>query len=69
MRNPKDNWIGGLGWVLCTLAVFLSLGTMSVVGWACLVVVGVIPPIVYIALAGGPPITIAEVLYNAEKGR
>jgi hypothetical protein len=69
MTSPHNNWIGGLGWALCALATFLSLGSMSLVGWACLVVVGLVPPLVFAALAGGPPITVAEVLYNAEEGR
>jgi hypothetical protein len=69
MTRSQRITLAGVGWVLCATALFLSLGTRSLAGWSILAVAGFVPPLVYAALSGGPPITIAEVLYNAEAER
>ena len=54
---------------MCAAAFFVEFGSLSLVGWATFMVVGAAPPMMYVLLAGGPSITIAEVLYNAEKDK
>ncbi len=61
--------LSGIGWVLCATSLFLSAGSMSLISWAILAVIGFLPPLMYMALSGGPSVTIAEVLYNTEEGR
>jgi hypothetical protein len=61
--------LSGIGWVLCAISLFLSAGSMSLLSWAILSIIGFLPPLMYMALSGGPSITIAEVLYNSEEGR
>ena len=56
----------GVAWLVGASALFVWLGTPSLVGWAILGVSALVPPVVYAALSGGPPITIAEVLRDAE---
>jgi hypothetical protein len=56
----------GAAWMLGASVLFAWLGTVSPVGWAILAVSTLMPPVVYAALSGDPPITIAEVLRNAE---
>ena len=65
----RQNLIAGLGWSLLISAFFLEFGSMSLVGVTLWVVMAVVPPLVFAALSGEPPATIAEVLYNAEKNR
>jgi hypothetical protein len=65
--QSQRDLMGAVGWTLCAGAFFAEFGSMSLVGWATFVVVGVVPSIVFVLLAGDPPITIAEVLFNAEK--
>ena len=60
--------LGGVAWTVGALALFILVGSTSLAAWA-LLAVSLTPPMVYAALSGGPPITIAEVLYNAERGR
>jgi len=67
--QSQRNLMGALGWTLCVAAFFLEFGSMSLVGWATFMVVGAVPAMVYALLAGDPPITIAEVLYNAEQDK
>jgi hypothetical protein len=63
------NFAGAVGWTLCATAFFLEFGSMSLVGWATFMVVGAVPALMFVLLAGGPPITIAEVLFNAENDK
>jgi hypothetical protein len=56
----------GVASMLVASGLVVSLGPASLVGWAILAVSALAPPVVYAALSGGPPITIAEVLRNAE---
>jgi hypothetical protein len=53
-------------WALAAVALFFAIGTMSVLGVAILAV-GLLPPLVYLALSGGPTATIAEVLHDTEQ--
>jgi hypothetical protein len=56
----------GVAWLLGASVLFVWLGTPSLVGWALLAVSALVPPVVYAALSGEPPLTIAEVMRNAE---
>lgn len=69
MFHLHRNLVGGIGWSLCAMAFFAEFGSRSPAGWAMLAVVSVMPPLVYTSLAGGPPATVAQVLYDAENGR
>lgn len=69
MFQSQRNLMGAVGWMLCTAAFFAEFGSRSLVGWAAFTVVGAVPSIVFLLLAGDPPITIAEVLYNAEQDK
>jgi hypothetical protein len=64
--QSQRNLMGAVGWTLCAGAFFTEFGSPSLVGWTAFVVVGAAPAIVFVLLAGDPPITIAEVLFNAE---
>jgi hypothetical protein len=64
--QSQRNFVGVVGWTLCTTAFFVEFGSMSLVSWATFMVAGALPPLLVMRFAGGPPITIAEVLYNAE---
>jgi hypothetical protein len=66
MFRLPQNVVNGMGWTLCATAFFLEFGSMSLAGWACWLVVAAVPPLVYASLAVAPPITITEVLYEAE---
>jgi hypothetical protein len=59
----------GIAWMLTAIVLFLTVGTMSFLGLALLSVGGLVPPLVYAALSGGPTATIAEVLHDAEQGK
>jgi hypothetical protein len=65
----QRNFVGVVGWTLCTTAFFVEFGSMSLVSWATFMVAGVVPPLLFMRLAGGPPITIAEVLFNVENDK
>ena len=54
---------------MCAAAFFFEFGSMSLVGWATFMVVGAVPALMFVLLAGDPPITIAEVLFNAENDK
>jgi hypothetical protein len=59
----------GIAWMLTAVVLFLTVGTMSFLGLALLAVGGLVPPLVYLALSGGPTATMAEVLHDAEQGK
>ena len=59
----------GVAWALIAIALFFAVGTVSFLGLALLTVGGFVPPLVYAALSGGPPATIAEILHDTEQGR
>lgn len=69
MLQSERNLVGAVGWTLCAAAFFIEFGSMSLVGWATFMVVGALPPLMFVRLAGDPPITIAEVLFNAENDK
>jgi len=69
MTQSQRTTLAGLGWILCAAALFVSLGSPSLLGWAVFAVAGIVPPLVFGALAGGPPLTVAEILRNAEDRR
>jgi hypothetical protein len=54
---------------MCVSAFFLEFGSQTPAGWALWLVAALVPPVVYLSLAGGPPATIAEVLYRTEENR
>ena len=54
-------------WALAAVALFVAVGSMSLLGVAILAV-GLLPPFVYARLSGGPTATIAEVLHDTEQG-
>jgi hypothetical protein len=56
-----------LTWASAAVVLFFAIGTMSFLGFA-LLAVGLVPPLVYLALSGGPTSTIAEVLRDTERG-
>lgn len=67
---PPTRWSLSALWSSCALAIFMMLGSASVVSWMVLAVVAVIPPIVFLALWNdGPPPTIAEVIRATEEKR
>ena len=55
-----------VGWSMCISAFFLEFGWQTPGGWALCLVFALVPPLVYSALTGDPPVTIAEVLYRTE---
>ena len=59
----------GVAWALIATALFAAVGTISFLGLAILSVGGLVPPLVYAALSGGPPATIAEILHDTEQER
>jgi hypothetical protein len=65
----RPNLISTLAWSLCVSAFFLEFGSRSSAGWMLWLVVAFVPPLVFAALSGGPPITIAEVLARTEDNR
>lgn len=68
MRLSQRVLVAGIAWMLTAVVLFLAVGTMSFLGLALLTVGGLVPPLVYAALSGGPTATIAEVLHDAEQG-
>lgn len=59
--------IAGAAWALTAVAVFLAVGTMSLLGLALLAVLGLGPPLVYAKLSREPSATIAEVLRDTDQ--
>ena len=67
MKRSQVVLAAGVAWTLIAVVIFLAVGTMSLLGLALLTVGGVVPPLVYMALSGGPAATIAEVLHDTEQ--
>ena len=68
MINSHRILIAGIAWTLTAVVLFLAVGTISFLGLALLIVGGFVPPLVYMALSGGPAATIAEVLHDTDEG-
>ena len=69
MTHSNRVLVAGVAWMLTAVVIFFAVGTMSFLGLALLMVGGLVPPLVYAALSGGPTATIAEVLHDAEQGK
>lgn len=67
MKRSQVVLVAGVAWSLIAVVIFLTVGTMSFLGLALLTVGGFVPPLVYMALSGGPAATIAEVLHDTEQ--
>jgi len=46
------NLSGAVGWTLCAAAFFLEFGSLTLVGWTIFMVVGAVPPLMFVLLAG-----------------
>lgn len=66
MTHSRVVLAASVTWALAAVALFFAVGTMSLLGLAILAV-GLVPPLVYAALSGGPAATIAEVLHDTER--
>jgi len=62
----RSNLLTTVAWSMCISPFFLEFGRQTPAGWALWLVAALVPPLVYSALSGGPPVTIAEVLYRTE---
>jgi hypothetical protein len=60
------NLVTTVAWSMCVSAFFLEFGSQTPAGWTLWLVAALVPPLVYSALSGDPPVTIAEVLYRTE---
>jgi hypothetical protein len=69
MTHSRLVLTAGTVWTLTAVVIFFAVGTMSILALGLLLVGGVVPPLVYAALSGGPSATIAEVLHDTEQGR
>ena len=69
MTHSRLVLVAGTVWALAAVVIFFAMGTMSILALALLIVGGVVPPLMYAALSGGPSATIAEVLHDTEQGR
>ena len=69
MTHSRLVLVAGTVWTLAAVIIFFAVGTMSILALGLLLVGGVVPPLVYAALSGGPSATIAEVLHDTEQGR
>jgi len=69
MTHSHRVLVAGIAWILTAVVLLLTVGSMSFLGLALLAVGGLVPPLVYLALSGGPTATIAEVLHDAEQGK
>ena len=69
MTHSQIVVVAGVAWALTAIVLFAAVGTVSFLGLALLAVGGFVPPLVYAALSGGPPATIAEILHDTEQGR
>ena len=67
--SVRTQFSGVVGWTLCAAAFFVEFGSLTLVGWAIFMVVGAVPPLMFMLLAGGPPITIAAGFFNPEKDK
>ena len=67
MTHSQRVLAASITWTLIAVALFFAVGTMSFLGVALLAVAGFVPPLVYVALSGGPTPTIAEVLHDTEE--
>ena len=57
-------------WASLALLIFMALGAFSLASWTVLVIAGLIPPMIFLALWNeGPPPTIAELLRATEDRR
>jgi hypothetical protein len=65
----RPNLVAALAWSLCVSAFFLEFGYRSPAVWTLWLVVALVPPLVFVALSGGPPDTIAQVLHHTEEKR
>lgn len=62
----RANLLTTISWSMCISAFFLEFGRQTPAGWTLWLVAALVPPLVYSSLSGGPPVTIAEVLYHTE---
>lgn len=70
MGTLSTRWIIIVSWVAVVVAVFWAIGANSPFSFMLLAVATIGPPIVMLALwTEGPPQTVAEVLYDAERKR
>jgi len=67
MTHSRTVLAASVIWALAAVALFVAVGSMSLLGVAILAV-GLLPPLVYARLSGGPTATIAEVLHDTERG-
>jgi hypothetical protein len=57
-------------WASLALLIFMALGASSPASWTVLVIAGLMPPMIFLAIWNdGPPPTIAEVLRATEDHR
>jgi hypothetical protein len=68
MTHSRTVLAASVIWAFAAVALFVAVGSMSLLGVAILAV-GLLPPLVYARLSGGPAATIAEVLHDTEEGR
>lgn len=66
MTHSRTVLAASVIWALAAVALFVAVGSMSLLGVAILAV-GLLPPLVYARLSGGPTATIAEVLHDTEQ--
>lgn len=70
MASRNTRWVIIVSWVALVLGVFWATGASSGFTLMLLAVAVIGPPLVMLALwPEGPPQTIAEVLYDAERKR
>ena len=52
MFLSQRNFAGVVGWTLCVTAFFVEFGSLTLVGWTIFMVVGAVPPLMFVLLAG-----------------
>lgn len=68
LRTLKSSM--GLTWVLAlAMALWMAMGTASLVAWAAVVFIGLMPAVMTMILANTPTKTMAEIIRDVDAGR
>ena len=70
MSSYINQWFLTATWLLTlTVALSMAAGTISLVAWISLALIGLMPPMMLIALSNAPERTTAEVIRDVGAGR